>query len=804
MPVNFAHGKIKRIKKAKEMEKITTLDKLHIGKDAVITSIDSMDKALRRHILDMGLTPGVEVTLIKTAPMGNPLEIRLRGYELTIRKEDAAKIRIENIHNAHDKTRKNVRFETIEHAKIGETPVEPQKEIKNPYKGPINFALAGNQNCGKTTLFNQLTGSNRHVGNFPGVTVERTDGVLKNHPDVTVTDLPGIYSLSPYSSEEIVTRNFILNEKPDGIINIVDAANIERNLYLTLQLIELNVPMVIALNMMDEVTESGGNIDINGLEATLGVPVIPISALKNEGIEELIEHAVNVARFRQRPSRTDFCDANDSVMQSVHRCIHSIAHLIEDHALNSGISVRFAATKLTEGDPLIEEALSLDENEKNICKGIIAEMEETRGLDKEAALADMRFTFIENLCLNFVQKPKETIGHKITVRADKILTGKYTAIPSFVIIMAVIFYLTFGPLGGILSYIMDLGIDFITEFCDKFLTNYGLNPVVHSLIIDGVFKGVGSVLSFLPIIVVLFFFLSILEDSGYMARIAFIMDKTLRKIGLSGRSFVPMLMGFGCSVPAIMATRTLPSERDRKMTIILTPFMSCSAKLPIYALFTAAFFREDRVLVIIGLYLIGIITGVIFICILKLFAFKGAPVPFVMELPNYRMPGIKNVTRLIYSKAKDFITRAFTIIFVATIAIWFLQNFDSRLNLVVDSSKSLLAIIGNFLVPVFRPIGIDDWRISTAFLTGFIAKESGVSTLTVLLGGSVEKLPELFTKLTAFVFLVFSLLYTPCVAAIATVRRELGRRWATFVVFVQCFIAWFVALIVYLIGRLFA
>lgn len=780
----------------------TTLDKLGIKQDAVIKAINCTDKALRRHILDMGLTPGVEVTLIKTAPMGNPLEIRLRGYELTIRKEDASKIVIENIHSAHNKIRENVRFQAIEHAKIGETPSEPRKD-KNPIKGNINFALAGNQNCGKTTLFNQLTGSNRHVGNFPGVTVERTDGVLKSHEDVTVTDLPGIYSLSPYSSEEIVTRNFILNEKPDGIINIVDAANIERNLYLTMQLIELNVPMVIALNMMDEVTESGGNIDINGLEATLGVPVIPISALKKEGIEELTEHAINVARYRQKPARVDFCGADDPVVQPVHRCIHSIAHLIEDHALNLGISLRFAATKLAEGDSLIMEALSLDENEKNICKNIISEMEEQRGLDNEAALADMRFYFIENLCNHFVQKPKETIGHKITVKADKILTGKYTAIPAFILIMALIFYLTFGPLGSFLSDLMDLGIDYVTNLTDTFLTNYGLNPVVHSLIINGVFAGVGSVLSFLPIIVVLFFFLSILEDSGYMARIAFIMDKTLRKIGLSGRSFVPMLMGFGCSVPAIMATRTLPSERDRKMTIILTPFMSCSAKLPIYALFTAAFFRENQVLVIIGLYLIGIITGIIFISILKLFAFKGAPVPFVMELPNYRMPGLKNVFRLISSKAKDFITRAFTIIFVAVIAIWFLQNFDLKLNLVTDSSQSLLAVIGNFLVPLFKPLGINDWRISTAFITGFIAKESVVSTLTVLTGGTTDKLPLMFNQLTAFVFLVFSLLYTPCVAAIATVRRELGKRWATGIIFTQCLIAWFAAYIVYIIGKAF-
>ncbi len=780
---------------------ITTLDKLHIGQDALIKSINCDDKALRRHILDMGLTPGVEVTLIKTAPMGNPLEIRLRGYELTIRKEDASKIEIENIHTAHDKTRKITHFKTIEHIKLGETPAEPDKTMKNPIKGMINFALAGNQNSGKTTLFNQLTGANRHVGNFPGVTVERTDGIIRNHQDVSVTDLPGIYSLSPYSKEEIVTRNFILNEKPNGIINIVDAANIERNLYLTLQLIELDIPMVIALNMMDEVTQSGGNIDINGLEATLGVPVIPISALNNEGIEELIEHAINVARYRQRPLKLDFYTNEDTKLHPVQRCINSIAHLIEDHALSAQISVRFATTKLAEGDILIEELLGLDENEKNIIRNIINETEEEIGLDREAALADMRFSYIQNLCEEFVLKPKETIGHKITVRADKILTGKYTAIPSFILIMALIFYLTFGPVGAGLSELMDISIDSITYLVDNFLTSYGLNPVVHSLIINGIFKGVGSVLSFLPIIVVLFFFLSILEDSGYMARVAFIMDKLLRKIGLSGRSFVPMLMGFGCSVPAIMATRTLPSERDRKMTILLTPFMSCSAKLPIYALFTAAFFKDYRVQVIIALYLIGIIIGIIFAYLLKAFAFKGAPVPFVMELPNYRLPGIKNVTRLIYSKAKDFLTRAFTIIFLATIVIWFLQTFDTKINLAINPHSSLLAMIGNAAVPIFYPLGIDDWRVATAFITGFMAKESVVSTLTVLMGGNTDSLPELFNNLTAFVFLIFSLLYTPCVAAIATVRKELGKRYATLVVFMQCSIAWLVAFIVYNIGH---
>ena len=783
-----------------ENEQQITLDKLEKGKDAYILSIDCEDKALRKHILDMGLTPGVEVTLIKTAPMGDPLELRVRGYELTLRKGDAAKFKVSFIHDAHEREAKVVEFKDIDHSMIGEEVGYTTIKSGDVVKGDLRLALAGNQNSGKTTLFNQLTGSNRHVGNFPGVTVERTDGIVKGHPDVTLTDLPGIYSLSPYSSEEIVTRNFILHEKPDGIINIIDATNIERNLLLTLQLIELDVPLVIALNMMDEVTESHGSIDVNGLEAALGVPVIPISAAKNEGVEELIEHAVNVARYKEHPGRLDFCNPNIEKEACVHRCIHSIIHLIEDHAQEAEIPVRFAATKVTEGDAPVIEALKLDENEIETCNSIISEMETQRGLDKEAALADMRFTFIEKLCDNFVQKPCETIGYRITTAADKILTGKYTAMFAFLAIMAVIFYLTFGPLGSFLSDLMEMGIDAITTFTDNALTAYGLNPVVHSLIIDGIFAGVGSVLSFLPVIVVLFFFLSILEDSGYMARVAFVMDKLLRKIGLSGRSFVPMLIGFGCSVPAIMATRTLPSERDRKMTILLTPFMSCSAKLPIYALFTAAFFSENQVQVILSLYLIGIMTGIVFAFVMKFFVFKGEPVPFVMELPNYRVPGFKNVHRLIYSKSKDFVTKAFTIIFVATIIIWFLQTFDSRLNLVTDSSQSLLALLGNFFVPVFEPLGISDWRISTAFITGFMAKESVVSTLSVLLGGNTNLLPTLFNHLTAFVFLVFCLLYTPCVAAIATVRRELGRRYAVVVVLLQCAIAWFVAYIVYNLG----
>ena len=781
-----------------------TLDKLRTGRDAIIRSIECENKALRKHILDMGLTPGVEVTLVKTAPMGDPLELKVRGYALTLRKADAAKIKISNIHKAHNEKKVVAPFVESDHSQIGETSFITQRDSKTPAKTSVKLALAGNQNSGKTTLFNQLTGSHQHVGNFPGVTVDRTDGIIKNHKNVTITDLPGIYSLSPYSSEEIVTRNFILNEKPDGIINIVDATNIERNLLLTLQLIELNVPLVIALNMMDEVNENHGFIDVNGLEKALGVPVIPISAAKNEGVEELIEHAINVAKYSEHPARLDFCDADSKIHGSVHRCIHSISHLIEDHAYAAGIPLRFAATKLVERDNLVFEALNLDANEADTCNKIISEMENARNLDSEAALADMRFTFIENLCDKFVYKPKETIGYKITTNADKFLTGKYTAIFAFLLIMATIFYLTFGPVGSFLSDCMENIISYITSLVDAGLTAYGLNPVVHSLIIDGIFAGVGSVLSFLPIIVVLFFFLSILEDSGYMARVAFVMDKMLRKIGLSGRSFVPMLIGFGCSVPAIMSARTLPSERDRKMTIFLTPFMSCSAKLPIYALFTAAFFADNEVLVILSLYLIGIITGIIFAFFMKYFVFRGEPVPFVMELPNYRLPSPINVYRLIYMKSKDFVTKAFTIIFWATIIIWFLQTFDTRLNLVSNSADSMLALLGNFIVPVFKPLGICDWRISTAFLTGFMAKESVVSTLSVLLGGDISLLPTLFTKLSAFVFLVFCLLYTPCVAAIATVRRELGRRYAVLVVLTQCIIAWLVAFIVYNAGMFIA
>lgn len=781
-----------------------TLAELEIGKDAIIEGVNCSEVALRKHILDMGLTPGTEITLVKVAPMGDPMQIRVRGYELTLRKDDAMHISLIDIHNAHESKQGSNRIRSVEHPGMGEMgKYHVKKRGEEILDGEmITFALAGNQNCGKTTLFNQLTGANQHVGNFPGVTVDRKDGGIRGYSNTNVTDLPGIYSLSPYTSEEIVTREFLLQDRPRGIINIVDATNIERNLYLTMQLIELDIPMVLALNMMDEVKKNGGTIMINRLEELLGIPIIPISAAKNEGISELIEHAVHVAKYRERPGRMDFCDNTGSDEGAVHRCIHAISHLIEDHAHRVKIPTRFAATKLVEGDKPILEALQLDDNEKQMLEHIIIQMEEESETDRQAALADMRFNFIERVCSETVVKPHESKEHKRSMEIDKVLTGKYTAIPAFIGIMGIIFYLTFGVIGEVLSNLMDMGIGSLTEICDKGLTAYGINPIIQSLVIDGIFAGVGSVLSFLPIIVVLFFFLSILEDSGYMARIAFVMDKLLRKIGLSGRSFVPMLIGFGCSVPAIMATRTLPSDRDRKMTIMLTPFMSCSAKLPIYALFTMAFFPKYRALVMVGLYFLGIIVAILFAFILKGTKFKGQPVPFVMELPNYRMPSLKSVLQLMGDKAKDFITKAFTVIFIASIVIWFLQNFDTRLNVVADSADSLLAMIGGVVAPIFAPLGFSDWRISTALITGFTAKESVVSTLSVLLGGSTVTIDTLFKPFTALVFLVFSLLYTPCVAAIAAVKRELGGTWAITVVVVQCVIAWLVAYFVNLIGML--
>ena len=781
-----------------------TLSDIKIGESARILSVGG-DNALRRHLLDMGLTPGSVATLVKKAPMGDPLEIYIRGYELTIRKDDASRIEVEPAERDAEPRRAGERKKAVSHPHIGE-PGEHKRSDKPLIADgvPIVFALAGNQNCGKTTLFNQLTGSNQHVGNFPGVTVDSKSGTIRGHSNVSVVDLPGIYSLSPYTNEEIVTRDFILKGHPDGIINIVDATNIERNLYLTLQLIELNIPIVIALNMMDEVRENGGTIDINAFEDAIGAPVVPISAAKNEGVDELIEHAIHVARFKEGPRRTDFCNSEGNVRDtSVHRSIHAIMHLIEDHADRAGIPVRFAASKLAEGDEPILKALALDDNEKETLDHILLQLQNESGTDTDAALSDTRYKFIEDLCAECVVKPHESKERLRSIKADKILTGTYTAIPAFILIMAAVFYLTFGPVGSTLSDLLSLAIEKITEGVDSALTAYGMNPVVHSLIIDGIFTGVGSVLSFLPVIVVLFFFLSILEDSGYMARVSFVMDKLLRKIGLSGRSFVPMLIGFGCSVPAIMATRTLSSDRDRKMTILLIPFMSCSAKLPIYSLFAYAFFGTYGALVMIGLYIFGIIAGIVFSLILKHTGFKGNPVPFVLELPNYRMPSAKSVGQLIWEKTKDFVTRAFTIIFVASIVIWFLQSFDSRLNPVADSADSMLAALASLISPIFRPLGFGDWRISTALITGFMAKESVVATLSVLLGDSLGALSSFFTPFTALVFLVFTLLYTPCVAAIATVRRELGRRWALGVVILQCVVAWVAAFLVHLIGSIF-
>ena len=784
-----------------------TLAEIKVGQDAVLRTIGGQGE-LRHHLLDMGLTPGTEVTLRKGAPMGDPIEVELRGYELTLRLADAAKIEVDNVHETDRAARSETRHAPVPHPGVGElrkaASYHDRKAGREIAKGqPLRFALAGNQNCGKTTLFNQLTGSNQHVGNFPGVTVDRKDGMIRGHAEATVTDLPGIYSLSPYSSEEIVTRDFLLNTHPDGIINIVDATNIERNLYLTMQLMELEIPMVLALNMMDEVRANGGTIMVNELEELLGVPVVPISAAKNEGIDELVEHALHVARHLEVPGRIDFCDATDGKDGAVHRCIHAAAHLIEDHAQRAGLPLRFSATKLVEGDQLIEAALQLDENETELLGHTIAELENETGLDHEAALADMRFTFIERLCDKTVVRPGESREHKRSVAMDKVLTGKYTALPCFIGIMALVFWLTFGVIGAALSDLLTLGIDAVTNAADHALTAYGINPVVHSLVIDGIFAGVGSVLSFLPVIVTLFFFLSILEDSGYMARVAFVMDQLLRRVGLSGRSFVPMLIGFGCSVPAIMATRTLSSDRDRKMTILLTPFMSCSAKLPIYALFTTAFFpRQWRAVVMVGLYLTGIVCGILYALVLKLTRYKGEPVPFVMELPNYRFPSARSVGQLIWEKAKDFLQKAFTIIFVATVLIWFLQTFDTRLN-VAAPDTSLLALIGSWVAPIFKPLGFGDWRVSTALITGFTAKESVVSTLTVLLGGDTAALSTMFTPFTAVVFLVFTLLYTPCVAAVAAAKRELGSaKAAAGVVVMQCGIAWVVAFVVHCIGTL--
>ena len=778
-----------------------TLKELPVGKTATVQSVGG-EGALRQHLLDMGLIPGADVTMVKFAPMGDPLEVRIHGYELTLRLADAEKIKIENVRETAPESRRNGRGKPISHPGLGEGGRYHVQTGRPPLPGSVTltFALAGNQNCGKTTLFNQLTGSNQHVGNFPGVTVDRKDGVIRGHENTLVTDLPGIYSMSPYSSEELVTRRFVLEEHPKGIINIVDATNIERNLYLTMQLMELDVPMVLALNMMDEVRENGGSIRVNEMEAMLGIPVVPISAAKNEGIAELVDHAVHVAKYQESPGRQDFCDAGEQG-GAVHRCLHAIMSLIEDHAEQAGIPVRFAASKLAEGDSLVLERLGLDQNEKETLEHIICQMEKERGLDRAAAIADMRFSFIQKVCASSVVKPRESREHARSVRMDRILTGKYTAIPAFIAIMALVFWLTFNVIGAFLADLLDMGIGWLTDLVDAAMTAGHVNPVLHSLVIDGIFNGVGSVLSFLPIIVTLFFFLSMLEDSGYMARVAFVMDKLLRKIGLSGRSVVPMLIGFGCTVPGVMASRTLPSERDRKMTILLTPYMSCSAKLPIYAFFAEAFFPRNGALVMIGLYFIGILVGILMALLLRGTAFRGEAVPFVMELPNYRMPGAKNVSLLLWDKAKDFLQRAFTVIFIATIVIWFLQTFDTRLNIVTDSQDSILAMVAGWIAPIFAPLGFGDWRISTALITGFMAKESVVSTLSVLFG-STAALTSMLTPLSAMSLLVFCLLYTPCVAAIASVRRELGGRWAVGVALGQCAIAWVAAGAVQLFGML--
>lgn len=810
-----------------------TLKELKIGKKAIIKSVGG-EGALRQHFLDMGVIPGAQVMVVKYAPMGDPVELLIHGYELTLRLADAEKIEVEpfgeteilvdgkpapeppkkkvkdsesNLSNKNAKKNKKYKDENDdvigfhkEHPGLGEGGIYHEKENENPLPEgtKLTFALVGNQNSGKTTLFNQLTGSNQHVGNFPGVTVDRKDGAIKEHPNTLVTDLPGIYSMSPYSSEEIVSRNFVLNENPKGIINIVDASNIERNLYLTMQLLEMDVPMVVALNMMDEVRANGGTIDINGMEAMLGVPVIPISAAKNQGVHELVDHAIHVAHYQEKPLRQDFCDENDNG-GAVHRCLHAVIHFIEDHAKNAGLPVRFAASKVIEGDPLVMEALGLEQNELETIEHIVVQMEKERGLDRSAAIADMRFAYIKKVCESTVKKPRESKERIRSERMDKILTGKYTAIPMFIAIMGLVFWLTFNVVGAWLQEILELGIDKLTEAVDKALTSANVNATIHGLIVDGIFAGVGSVLSFLPIIVTLFFFLSLLEDSGYIARVAFVMDKLLRKIGLSGRSIVPLLIGFGCTVPAVMSTKTLPSERDRKMTVLLIPFMSCTAKLPIYAFFVNAFFPKRGGLIMVGLYLLGILVGILAAVFYKGTLFKGEAVPFVMELPNYRMPGAKNVSRLLWEKAKDFLQRAFSVILIATIVVWLLQSYDIHFNLVENSKDSMLAAVAGFLAPIMSPIGLGDWRICVSLISGFMAKESVVSTLEILFAGNVT---AAMTNLAAASLLIFSLLYTPCVAAIASVKRTLGRKYAIAMVVWQCMVAWFVVLLFRLICML--
>lgn len=782
-----------------------TLDELQIGQSATLTTVGG-EGALRQHFLDMGLIPGEEVTLVRFAPLGDPMEIMVQGYELTLRKDDARKIEVTNVHQAAAKDRKHLRVETSMylHPGLGEPGKYHEESAYSdvkPIEGRLTFALVGNQNCGKTTLFNQLTGSNQHVGNFPGVTVDQKTGVIRGYPEAEVVDLPGIYSLSPYTSEEIVSREFILKQKPTGIINIVDATNLTRNLYLTMQLMELGIPVVLAINMMDEMENNGGSILINEMERLLQIPVVPISAVKNQGVGELVKHAIHVARYQEKPGITDFCDKNDH-HGALHRALHGIMHLIEDHAKAAGIPLRFAASKLVEGDPLVEQALALEANEKELLRHILAQLEEERGLDCAAAMADMRFLFIRRLCERTVVKPQESKEHARSQKIDRILTGKYTAIPIFILIMGLVFFLTFNVIGAFLQDALADGIDQVTEWVDAWLTAEAVNPAIRSLVVDAIFQGVGSVLSFAPVIAVLFFFLSLLEDGGYMARIAFVMDRLLRKLGLSGRSIVPLLVGFGCSVPAVMATRTLPSERDRRMTIMLIPFMSCSAKVPIYAFFTAAFFPRNGALVMIGLYLFGVCMAILTALLFKRTLFRGEPVPFVMELPNYRMPGMKNVLRLMWDKARDFLERAFTVIFVGTIIIWFLQNFDVRLNMVTDSQDSILAFLAGAVAPLFAPLGLADWRLSTALISGFMAKESVVSTLTVLYG-TEEALSSLLTPGMALTFLTFCLLYTPCIAAITSVKRENGTGWAVGMIAFQCVVAWIAAFAVHLMLSVF-
>ena len=773
-----------------------TLKDLKVGESAVITAVGG-EGALRQHFLDMGVIPGAEVTVVKFAPMGDPMELQIHGYELTLRLADAGQIDIQPI---SERSNKHSRIEKIypsAHPGLGEDGKFHTKGDGDPLpEGTLlTYALVGNQNCGKTTLFNQLTGANQHVGNFPGVTVDRKDGPIKGHPNTRVTDLPGIYSMSPYSSEEIVSRNFVLGDSPKAIINIVDATNIERNLYLTMQLLEMNIPMVVALNMMDEVTNNNGAIDINGMEALLGVPVIPISAAKNEGVRELVDHALHIARYQERPQKQDFCSKDDHG-GAIHRAIHAVESIIEDHTERAGLPLRFCATKVIEGDSLIPEQLQLDQNEMAMIRHIVVQMEKEGGMDRSAAIADMRFDFIEYVCERTVQKPKESKERIRSEKIDRLLTGKWTAIPCFIAIMGAVFFLTFNVIGAFLQGLLESGIDALTGIVDGWMTEAHVSHALHGLVIDGIFGGVGSVLSFLPIVVTLFFFLSIMEDSGYVARVAFFMDKLLRKIGLSGRSIVPMLIGFGCTVPAVMATRTLPSKRDRRMTILLTPFMSCTAKLPIYAFFVSAFFPGKGGFIMTGLYVLGILVAILAALLFKNTLFKGEAVPFVMELPNYRMPGVKNVAQLLWEKAKDFLSKAFSVILIATIVVWFLQSFDVHLKLVSDSAESLMATVSGWLVPLFAPLGLDDWRIITSLISGFMAKESVVSTMGILFGDGVH---TALTTVSAATMLVFSLLYTPCVAAIASIKRELGGKWAFGVVIWQCFVAWVIAFVVRLI-----